>query len=260
MIEEKKISIENLEVNYKIAGEGFPFLILHGWGGSSNSWVNVQKILANQGYKIIVPDLPGFGKTSSPETPWGVKDYTNFVLGFVDKLDLKRIILLGHSFGGRMAIKFSHLYPEKVESLVLCASAGVKIPPTFLQKVIYIVARAGNFLFSPKLLRRLKDVARNFFYTIIRQRDYKRAKGTMRETFKKIVADDLVLDLPEIKARTLIVWGEKDRAVPTEAAHLIKEKVPNSVLELIPGVTHTPNLEAPEKLSAVILNFLKSKS
>jgi pimeloyl-ACP methyl ester carboxylesterase len=260
MIEEKKISVDNLEVNYKIAGEGFPFLILHGWGGSSNSWVNVQKILANQGYQVIALDLPGFGKTPSPETPWGVNDYTNFVLKFVDKLDFKKIILLGHSFGGRMAIKFSRYYPEKVESLILCASAGVKIPATFLQKVIYVLARTGNFLFSPKLLRRFKDVARNFFYTIIRQRDYKRAKGTMRETFKKIVTDDLVLDLPEIKARTLIVWGERDKAVPTEAAYLIKEKVPNSILEFIPGVTHTPNLEAPEKLSAVILNFLKNKN
>lgn len=255
---EKKILIDNLEVNYKIAGEGAPLLILHGWGGSSDSWVEVQKILAKEGYKVIVLDLPGFGKTTSPKESWEIKDYTTFFLKFLEKLDFKKIILLGHSFGGRIALKFTALYPEKLEFLILCASAGVKIPYTLKQKIIYVIAGIGNFLFSPRFLRRFKDSARNIFYLIIRQRDYRKAKGTMRDTFKKIVDEDLFPELSEIKTKTLILWGEKDKVVPLKIAYLIKEKIPRSILAIIPKASHTPNLEFPDKLTEIILKFLKS--
>ena len=254
---EKKILIDNIEVNYKIAGEGFPFLILHGWGGSSGSWTEVQKILSSKGYKVIAIDLPGFGKTSSPVTPWEIQDYADFFLKVVDSLGFERMNLLGHSFGGRISIKFSALHPERLKVLILCASAGIKLPYTFSQTVIYCLASVGNFLLSPNFLRRFKDWVRNNFYMIIRQRDYRKVKGSMKETFKKIVADDLTVDLSKIKTKTLIVWGERDNTVPIKTAYIIKDKILDSVLRIIPKVGHTPNLEAPEKLSEMILNFLK---
>ena len=79
---EQKILINGLETNFKIAGEGEPLLILHGWAGSSDSFVEVQKILANRKFKVICPDLPGFGKTITPDIPWTVKDYSDFILKF----------------------------------------------------------------------------------------------------------------------------------------------------------------------------------
>lgn len=257
---EKNILIEDIKVNYKIAGEGFPFLILHGWGGSSNSWNEVQKILAKQNYKVITLDLPGFGKTPSPIVPWEVKDYSNLILGFVKRLNLEKIILLGHSFGGRISIKFASLHPEKLEKLVLFASAGIKHPWNFRKRIIYIFAAIGNFLLSPKFLRRVKDLARNIFYILIRQRDYRKVKGAMRETFKKVVDEDLASDLSKISTKTLIIWGERDNAVPLKDSYFIKEKIPKSVLEVIPKVGHTANLEAPEKLSEIILKFLEKKN
>jgi len=257
MIQEKQISIDGLSVNYKIAGEGFPFLILHGWGGSSNSWVEVQKILSIKGYKVINLDLPGFGKSSSPVVPWEIKDYADFVLKFVNKIGLEKIILLGHSFGGRISIKFAVKHPERLKILILCASAGVKLPYTFTQVAIFYISRVGNFVLSPKVLRRIKDWLRNNFYMLIRQRDYQKVKGAMKETFKKIIIDDQTPELPDIKTKTLIIWGERDRTVPIRAAHIIKEKIPGSTLEFIPRASHTPNLETPEKLSETILKFLE---
>lgn len=254
---ERKILIDDLEVNYKTAGEGKPLLILHGWGGSSNSWLEVQKILASKGYKVITPDLPGFGKTPSPRKAWEIGDYTDFFSQFIEKLGLEKIILLGHSFGGRISIRFTSLHPERLEFLILCGSAGVKLPATLTQKIIYIIARIGNFIFTPKLLRRFKDWVRNNFYMLIRQRDYRKVKGTMRETFKKVIPQDLSSDLPKIKTKTLIIWGARDKTVPIKAAYIIKEKIPNSNLEIMPRIAHTPHLEAPEKLSEVILNFIK---
>jgi pimeloyl-ACP methyl ester carboxylesterase len=256
---EKQISINGLNVNYKIAGEGFAFLILHGWGGSSDSWIEVQKILSAKDYKVINIDLPGFGKTPSPIIPWEIKDYNDFLLKFIDNLGLKQIILLGHSFGGRISIRFASLYPGRLKYLILCASAGVKLPYTFFQLIIYNFAKFGNFLLSPRFLRRFKDWIRNNFYMIIRQRDYRKVSRSMKETFKKIVADDLTADLSKIKTKTLILWGEKDKSVPIKAAYIIKEKVSDSTLEIIPMASHTPHLEFPEKLSEIILKYLETE-
>ena len=91
---EEKILIDGLKINYKIAGQGPAILILHGWGGSSDSWISVQEILAKEGFKIIVPDFPGFGKSETPFEPWGVREYSNFVLNLTKILELQKFFLL----------------------------------------------------------------------------------------------------------------------------------------------------------------------
>lgn len=257
MKQEKKILINNIEVNYKITGEGFPFLILHGWGGSSGSWTEVQKSISSEGYKVISLDLPGFGKTPSPVIPWEINDYSTFVLNFIKKINLEKIILLGHSFGGRISIKFASIYPDKVKFLILCDSAGIKRKYNFRQTLAFYFAQVGNFIFSNRFLRRFEDTARNIFYIIIRQRDYTKVDGAMKETFKKTVNEDLLPNLSKIDTKTLIVWGGNDKAVPVEDAFLINKSIKNSVLEIIPNVGHSPNLEVPEKLSEIILKFLE---
>jgi pimeloyl-ACP methyl ester carboxylesterase len=254
---EEKILINDLKINYKIAGEGEPLLILHGWDGSSNSWVDVQKILAGQGLKVIVLDLPGFGKSSSPSFPWGVTDYSELVLNFINKMGLRKVDLLGHSFGGRIAIKFAVSHPERLRKLILCASAGIKHPLTPFQLIILKISIVGNFFFSKRPFKRLKDIAQNFFYSILRHKDYAKAKGVMKETLKKVLEEDLKPELYQIKADTLLIWGEKDKAVPLKDAYLMKESIPQSILKIIPDASHTPNLEFPEKLADIVINFLK---
>jgi len=261
MIEEKQISIDELQINYKIAGAdspGEPLLILHGWDGSSNSWREVQKILSKEGLKVIVPDLPGFGKSISPPKSWGVGDYSEFILNFINKIGLEKVNLMGHSFGGRIAIKFSVLYPEKVKRLILCASAGIKHPLSLSQTIILKISLIGNFLFSQKLLRRFKDIAQNFFYTLLRHKDYAKAKGVVKETLKKVLEEDLKPELCQIKAKTLLIWGERDRAVPLKDVYLMKENIPQSILKIIPNASHTPNLEMPNRVADIILHFLHS--
>lgn len=257
MIKEQETFINDLKINFKIAGEGEPLLILHGWAGSSSSWTEVQKILAKEGFKVIIPDLPGFGKSITPPMPWGVGDYAGFVLDSIKKMSLRKVNLMGHSFGGRIAIKFTTKYPEKLKKLILCASAGIKHDLTFSQKIVFNLSRIGNFLFSKQLLRRFKDVARNIFYSFLRKKDYTKVKGVMRETFKKVVAEDLKPELSKIKTRTLLIWGERDKTVPLADAYLMQEELSQSTLRIIPNASHTPNLESPEKLANIISNFLK---
>lgn len=80
----------------------------------------------------------------------------------------------------------------------------------------------------------------------------------MRESFKKIVAEDLVPELSKIKTKTLIIWGKKDKILPLKNGYLMKERIPNSILKIFPEAAHTPNLEVPEKLSEIVVQFLRS--
>lgn len=262
-LQEKKIIVKDLEANYKIAGSGPAILILHGWGGSSGSWIRVQEILADGGYKVICPDFPGFGKSITPSNPWGVGDYADWLDKFIMEVKKKSggfdepIFLLGHSFGGRVAIKFIIEQQERVKKLILCASAGIKPKPGIKTKIIYWLAKTGNAIFTSKILTRLKDGARNLFYIFLRKKDYVKADGTMRETIKRVLEEDLLPDLEKIKTETLIVWGSADRMVPIKYAHIFKEKIENSELEILPKIGHSPHLETPENFSEIIINFLE---
>jgi len=254
---EEKILIDGLKINYKIAGQGPAILILHGWGGSSDSWISVQEILAKEGFKVICPDFPGFGKSETPFEPWGVKEYSKFVLNLTKILELQKFFLLGHSFGGRVAIKFSVLYPEKIKSLILCNSAGIKQKWGFREKFIFRLSKLGNAIFTFPPLKRFKNKFRNLFYIFLRHKDYAKVEGTMRKIFKKVLTEDLLKDLPRIKTRTLIIWGEFDKLVPVKYAHTFKEKIENSKLEILLKIGHSPHLEVPEKLAKIIIQFLR---
>lgn len=256
MIEEKTILIDNLKINYKIAGQGPVILILHGWGGSSDSWIKVQEILAKEGYQVICPDLPGFGKSKTPFKPWNVVDYAKWLFAFTNFLNLERFFVVAHSFGGRVAIKFAIIYPEKLKSLILCSSAGIKPKPGLKTRIIFRLAKIGNAIFTPKILTRFQNGTRNLFYIFLRHHDYVKANGTMKETIKKVLDEDLLNNLPQIKTKTLIIWGSADRLVPVKYAHIFQEKIENSKLEILAKIGHSPNLEAPKKLAKIILDFL----
>jgi len=253
---EEEVLINNLKVNYKIAGEGPAILVLHGWGGSSDSWIMVQNVLANQGYKVIIPDFPGFGKSVTPSNPWSIFDYTKWLIDFINYLKIEQLYLVAHSFGGRIAIKFVTQYPEKIKSLILCDSAGIKPKPGFKTRLIYWMARIGNAIFTPKHLARFRDGAQNFFYIFLRHKDYVKANSTMKETIKKVLEEDLLTELSQIKVKTLIVWGEDDKLVPVRYAYIFKEKIENSEIKLLPEIGHSPHLEVPEKLAEIITDFL----
>lgn len=261
---EERILVNGLKANYKIAGEGEPLLILHGWGGSSGSWIKVQEILAESGYMVIVPDFPGFGESVTPERSYDIKDYSDWVENFIEEIEKKYgkkiepFNFLGHSFGGRVAIKFSVQHPEKIKKLIFCDAAGVKAEMDFKAKVIYTISQIGNAILTPQIFARFKDTVRSFFYLFIRHKDYVKAKGTMRETIKKVLDEDLVGDLEKITAQTLIIWGENDKILPVKFAYIFKEKCQNCQLEIMPKIGHSPHLEAPEKLAKIIISFLRT--
>ena len=251
---EKQILINNLEANFKIAGQGPAVLVLHGWGASSDSWIKFQKALKDK--KVVIPDLPGFGKSKTPLTPWSVDDYVSWLENFINLENIRDFVLLGHSFGGRVSIRFAAKHPEKINSLILCSSAGIKTKPDLKTKIIHYGAKIGNAFFTPKFLARFKDRGKNIFYSFLRHKDYIKANETMKKTIKKILDQDLLPDLSKIKTKTLIIWGDNDRMVPVKLASVFNEKIENSKLIILPGIGHSPNLETPDKLANIVSDFI----
>ena len=112
-------------------------------------------------------------------------------------------------------------------------------------------------MFGHKLLAGFKGLAQNIFYIFLRRRDYVKARGVMRQTFKKVLAEDLLPIAQKIKTRTLIVWGENDKILPLKNAHLFKSNIADSQLEVLSWAGHSPHLEKPEELANIIISFIR---
>ena len=256
MIEEQAL-ISGVKTNYKIKGQGIPLLILHGWGGSSSSWIGVQDILCKKGFRIVSPDFPGFGQSAVPKTAWNLDDYVKWLSEFVKYMELEKFCLLGHSFGGRVAVKFAVANPEKIEKLILCDAAGIKISPSLKTVTLKLAAEMGNFVLDRRYLRIVRDFLRNILYFFIKQKDYVKAEGLMRETMKLILEENLLPLLPKISSKTLIIWGQDDKLVLVGVSYKFRDNIRGSVLEIFPNVGHSPHMEIPDKLSESVFNFVK---
>lgn len=243
---------KNLEQDNQI------LIILHGWGSSKEKWQEVKENLENQGLKVIVPDLPGFKKETKLKNPWNLDDYIDWFKEFSSEIS-EPFFLLGHSFGGRMAIKFAAEHPEKLKGLILVSAAGIIPKKSFSPSFISKMAKAGNkFSFLP-----FYSFFRKVFYRfILRRTDYIKSEEipNLKETFKKIISEDLISYFSKIKTSTLIIWGEKDKMTPLSDAHLMNEKIPNSKLEILKNIGHSPHRKAPKILAEKILNFVKLKN
>ncbi|KKU86709.1 MAG: hypothetical protein A2667_02915 [Candidatus Wildermuthbacteria bacterium RIFCSPHIGHO2_01_FULL_47_27] len=236
-------------------------LILHGWGSSAKRWEAVKQFLEKMGCSVFVPDLPGFGESAEPECPWSVEDYAEWVGQWAEKYGLARFCLAGHSFGGGVAAVFAAKYPEKVDKLILIAAA-IKRRKTIKRHIFLVIGKTGGWVFSLPLLSFLYPLFRKVLYKIIGVPDYLIAVSrsqVIKETFRKIVAEDLSLFLPRISAPTMLVWGDKDEATPLSDAHFIKQQLRNANLKIIQGAGHRLNFEAPEKVAEIIGEFLKTK-
>jgi len=243
-------------------------IILHGWQSSKEKWQKVKEELEKEGIEVIIPDLPGFKPETTLKKPWNLDDYLNWFINFIEQkkknfpLSKERFFLLGHSFGGRIAIKFASIYSKEIRGLILVSAAGIKKKPTLFRKILIRVAETVKKLKieEQSQLRGLWQFFKKCFYRyILRKTDYLEAQGALKETIKNVLAEDLTPLLDKISVSTLIIWGEKDRITPLADAWLMAEKIKNSRLEILKNISHTPHLEDPEFLAQTIKKFVISE-
>ena len=249
--------VNGLKTNYISIGKGAPFIILHGWNSGSDRWIKEAEIISQamsraEGFKVIIPDLPGFAESGKLDRPWTVNDYVKWLEDFTDELNIKDFYLLGYSFGGAVAAKMAVKYPQRVQKLFLVASAVIRkqtTKKTFSSRVAKFVKL---FYFLPLYAFFRKAV----YKFVIRKSDYVYTEGVMKETYQNVISDDVSYKLSFIRVPTVIIWGDKDQSVPVENAYTINQKIRNSKLVIIPGADHLMHKKMPEVLAENVLNCL----
>ena len=234
-------------VNYEFfdIGSDITLVLLHGWGQN----MSMMKPIANkylECFNILNIDLPGFGESDEPNFVWSIYEYANIVKKLVDSLKIKKVILIGHSFGGKVSLVYASLY--KVEKLVCFASPYCKeLKKLPLKNRIYK---------KIKLVPGLGWLAR-IMRNKIGSTDYKNASEVMRGVLVKSVNLDLTDDVKKIKCPTLLVWGTNDTAVPINRAYELEKLIDDVGVVKYEGATHYAYLERINHLITVMDSFFK---
>ncbi|OGH23935.1 MAG: hypothetical protein A3J69_01950 [Candidatus Levybacteria bacterium RIFCSPHIGHO2_02_FULL_42_12] len=231
-------------------------LILHGWGVNGEKYQIIVGMLKEKGWVAFSPDLPGFGKEKLLKKTMNVDDYVDFVRDFIRKKKLSNIVLVGHSFGGRIAIKLAASGEGTITGLILTGSAGIKPKLALYKRFIMYIAILLGELFRFPLLANAKNILRKILYFAIGEWDYYNA-GDIRETFKKVIAEDLIDYLHNIRVPTLLVWGAKDNVIQLIYGKMMKERISASALVVVEGAGHKLPYANPKEFINAIMPFLQ---
>ncbi|QCX34582.1 alpha/beta hydrolase [Caloramator sp. E03] len=248
------VDIDGINIFYKNEGSGKKIILLHGWGGNADSFLPVFNHLKSK-FEVYAIDFPGFGRSSPPDRPFDVTDYMNILYKLFKKLKIEKASLVGHSFGGRVSILFSAVHPECVEKVVLVDSAGI-IPKRTLKyyyrvykfkllKKIYLLFSKGD-----------KEEKLERFYKKYGSKDY-RESGNMRQTFVKVVNQNLRPYLKDIKAPTLLIWGEEDKDTPLYFGKIMEKEIPDAGLVVFKGAGHFSYLDKLSDFNIIITRFFE---
>ncbi len=237
---------------------------LHGWGGSKESFTELRETLKESGIEILTPDLPGFGDEPEPKKPWTIDDYADWVEQWLQTRNPlrqssgqatleTRISVLGHSHGGRIAIKLAVRGTVPIDHLYLCAAAGIRHPRHIKRIIGLMLAKTGKIFLSIPGFKHLQPFGKKFLYRLVRVHDYEQATPVMRDTLVRVTAEDLRPLLPFIEVPTDIFWGTDDQMTPVSDAYLMKKGIRESKLHLFQGVRHRVHRDKAAEIAKVIL-------
>lgn len=251
-METRQIVINNLVIKYYESGsDGPPVIFLHGWRLEGNVWLSLFNSLSLRRYSLYALDLPGFGGSPTPPPTFQVGDYAALIAAFITKLNRGPVALVGHSFGGRIAIKLAATHPELISRLVLVNAAGLR-QPSLSRTISEKIAKIVKPLFRLPGFARLRPI----IYEILGAEDYV-AIPSLEPIFKNIVSEDLSIFLPQIKTPTLLIWGDTDQTTPVDWGRAMEKAIPNAHLVVLRPAGHFSFLDQPRAFAEELLNFLK---
>lgn len=224
--------------------------ILHGWTYNLSKWNPFLSLLRSKGLNPYLLPIPGL--TDKINKPWNIDNYVDWLLGKIGKE--KKIILIGHSNGGRIALNFSIKYPEKVAKLILIDSAGI------YHDDIFIRLKREGFSLLAKIGKKIipLDGARKLLYFLSREKDYRTANPIMKKTMINLIQSDKTLNLSKITTPTTIIWGKNDSITPIFDGKLMNQQINNSKLYIIDTAKHSPQFTHQKEVVGIVIQQLNN--
>lgn len=235
-------------------------LLLHGWGISHKKYNELISIFEKKGFIVFSPDFPGFGDEKLTKESFTLSDYAAFVDKYIKKNNISDCIIIAHSFGGRVLVKYLSEYQNPSIKALVCSGTPLIRQNLPLKKIIIskAVKLVNNIsLHLPSVLRSMfEKPVRKIIYRLLGEWDYYKA-GNMRETFKNVIGESFDTSLKKIHIPTLLLWGKNDTFIPLSVCNKIHTQIEKSEIKIING-THRLPYERPNAFAENTLMFLKN--
>ncbi len=250
------VTIKEKQVNYEVEGEGKNVILLPGWLCDHKALAPIANHLKKK-FKVYSIDVVGFGKSELPDKPYNTDEYGDWLKELIEKLEIDNPILIGHSHGGRMAINYAGRNLGDVNKIILIDAAGIKAKREFKYYIrVYTYKFLKNIykiLPKTKMFENMKERSMKHFGSS----DYQNSPDVLKKTMINILNEDQKGLMPNIKAPTLLIWGDKDTATPIQDGKTMEKLIPGSGLVEIKGGSHYSYLDNPALVYAVLDEFLK---
>jgi 4,5:9,10-diseco-3-hydroxy-5,9,17-trioxoandrosta-1(10),2-diene-4-oate hydrolase len=254
-------------------GTGPTVLLLHGWNHHAEAWIRNVGPLSKAGYRVVVPDLPGFGRSGMPRIDYSLKGYARFVTRFLDELGIDRATIAGSSMGGAIALKTAADHPERVSAVVGVDPAGMFTSAPKLWSLLaspLLRAAVRPFVGHRRIL---EESHKNAYYDRALsspqqvdvmaeahlQPGYKEHFMRMAERLTDSEQELLWDVLPQLKMPVLVTWGRQDRTLPVQHAYRAAQRMPGAELILYDQCGHLPMYEKAEDFNRDLVDFLRRR-
>ena len=270
--EHKTLKVWGLNVRYVEAGEGPVVLLLHGLAASLLTWYCNIDVLADAGYRVIAPDLPGYGDSDKPShLDYDPESAANFVYDFSQELGLNRFYLVGSSAGGLIAGLFALEHPEMVEKMVLVGSGGFGRKVSWFLRVMSLPV-VGDLIYQPRINTRM-GATKYLFYRppaileeLLPEMDRVKLLPGARAAMLRSMRSSINLwglrkqwyileRLKGSEVPLMTVWGANDIIIPLSHAEAVRRELPESVVRVIPECGHWPQMEQPGQFNPMLTGF-----
>lgn len=245
-----------VKTHYQKIGQGTPLVLLHGWGCTWEIWAPVIPQLS-ESFQLIIPDLPGFGKSEHASEGWSSKNYASWLNEFIkEAVGEKKFLLAGHSFGGKIASIYSaHFATKNLAQLFIVDASGLPDSLSEQKKLQQsIISVVPDFLKE----RIPFTIKQKIFTSLSASDDYLAATPYQKLVLKKVLSEYIAQDLEKIKIPTVVFWGIDDQATPIHQGEKFVELIPNATLILFQHSGHYPFIDETELFIQQILASAKT--
>lgn len=258
-VHNREVEVDGIRIHYLVAGpeNGRPVVLVHGLGGRAEDWRNLAPALVRSGYRVYMPDLPGFGRSEWPQNfSYSVRDQAHIVIGFMNAMHLDRVDLGGWSMGGWIVQLVAGEIPARIERLMLFDSAGLHIDPNWDTR-LFTPVNADQVAQLDALLMPNPPRLPGFVAGDILRVSHQQAWVIKRAIASMLTGHDTTDTLlPALRMPVLIVWGSLDHITPIDQGREMLKLIPHAHIDVIEGCGHLAPVQCSSQIAPAMVSFL----